>query len=288
MSTRLEAGFLTPLPSEASAGLSQGHPCARLNQPPFRTIYVDEYALPGYITRIDMQFKVPLLKDCVVPPSLPKWVILNELLPAYFLLQDVQKLSAIFRALIFSSPRHDEVFVSIIFDPTTKLDISLIDCNFESFVTFHLESPKWNIGAESLLDQEDTCSHHTGPCPSPLTVNGGDDQSIRYCANGAFVHKNRNTITLEPWDMYQPPDNDEYAVCHTSLEVDLRHGHTTTLRVFQGGAEQRKVFFDLPRCPVRFSARLGEKHACMLIDHVCRWDEPTEMQKWLFYSFEEW
>ncbi|KAK2948739.1 hypothetical protein BLNAU_16377 [Blattamonas nauphoetae] len=214
----IETSFQEPFPPFVTSGSIRGFESVLFRAPDFKTIYLDEYALPGFVTRIDFRFNIGLIRNITKP----------------------------------------------------------------------LSFQKFNLGAESLTDAEYLTSWPTKPRLSASALVGRTVDSMRYCGNGALIHANQSIARVDPWKVQTSLENPSYGFVDVGLEIDLRHDYPTTLRVFQNREEQRTVFFDLPRCPMRVSVRLGEKDSIATLMCFGHQEEETEMQSWLFYQFEKW
>ncbi|KAK2960641.1 hypothetical protein BLNAU_4296 [Blattamonas nauphoetae] len=214
----MKTSFQEPFPPCVSSSMICGYESVFFRVPNFQTIYLNKYALPGFLTRVDLRFGVALIQNIVEP---------------------------------------------------------------RSFQTFH-------VAAESLSDAECLTSCPTNPPPSTSARVGRAADSVRYCGNGALILTNQSVARSDPWKVHTLPENPSYGFVDVGLEIDLRHDRPSTLRVFVNKEEQRTVFYDVPRCPMRISVRLGEKNSTATLMNIGHQSEGTEMQSWLFYQFRKW
>ncbi|KAK2943708.1 hypothetical protein BLNAU_21359 [Blattamonas nauphoetae] len=214
----VETSFQEPLPPFVTSDSICGHERVIFRASNFQTIFLNKYALPGCLTRVDILFGVGLIRNIVEP---------------------------------------------------------------RSFQTFH-------VAAESLSNAECLTSWPTNPPPSTSARVGRAADSMRYCGNGALIHASQSVARSDPWKVQTSPENPSFGFVDVGLEIDLRHDRPSTLRVFGNKEEQRTVFYDVPRCPMRISVRLGETDSTATLMNFGHQEEGTEMQRWLFYQFKKW
>ncbi|KAK2960685.1 hypothetical protein BLNAU_4340 [Blattamonas nauphoetae] len=74
----METSLQEPLPPCVSSSMICNYKSVFFRAPNFQTIYLDEYALPGFLTRVDIRLGVGLIQNIVKPHSFQTFQIAAE------------------------------------------------------------------------------------------------------------------------------------------------------------------------------------------------------------------